>query len=723
MKTVIAILLAAQLAFAAQALAQNSSAQSSQRKPTVLQTTVNLVVIDVEVTDSAGRPVKGLEPSDFTLLEDGKAQKISTFVYADVEGFARANTGEQAPIVVPVAGSASKTALGPVVQNRRMILMFFDLTSLSTPDLMRARAAAINYVKDQMSPADLVAVVVLGNRLGLLSDFTNDKDALLDSLNRLAPGVDSQLADLASASAAEGETAVTEDVGAAWTPDDTEFNVFNTDRKLEAMQDLAELLQNIPGKKVLLQFTSGITQTGEENRSAVEAATDAANRADVSFYSVDARGLMVEIPGGDASHAASGGAAMFSGDTVLSQMRSRQGSRDTLETLAADTGGRAFFDLGNLGKVFTQVQDDTMGYYLLGYTPSDTRTNGQWREVKVRVNRPGLHLRYRTGYFAPKDFQHFTEEDREQQLVDALRSPSPILELPIALETAVFRMNDNEAFVPIAAKLPASTLQWAQKKGSHQDEFDFAAEVRDAKTGRSVAATEDTITVNLNTEHFEQYARRTLLYQGGVILAPGSYQLKFVARENETGRIGSFQVPLTVPTPGADRLGLSSILLSSQLVAATKTNEVRTRGLGPGARLETSPLDVAGQRIVPSVTNVFTKEQTLYVFFQAYLPSKADPAALRAGLVFFRNGVLANRSPLVAPAAYDSKTRTASFRIQLPLDRLPLGRYTLEAVSIVAGTPFAAFSRASLALVVPQPAGTQTAPPPAADAGSTAPSR
>jgi VWFA-related protein len=720
MKTVLAILLAAQLAFAAQAPAP--ARQAAQRKPSVLRATVNLVVIDVEVADSSGRPVKGLKASDFTLLENGKPQKISTFVYANVEGFAQAEAGkQQAPIVVPVAGSPSKSELGPVVQNRRMILMFFDLTSLSTPDLMRARAAAIHYVKDQMTPADLVGIVVLGNRLGLLSNFTNDKDTLLSALDRLEPGVDSQLADLLSASASEGEASVSEDVGAAWTPDDTEFNVFNTDRKLEAMQDLAQLLQDIPGKKVVLQFTSGITQTGEENRTAVEAATNAANRADVSFYSVDARGLMVEIPGGDASHAASTGASMFNGDTVLGQMQSRQDSRDTLETLAADTGGRAFFDLGDLSKAFTQVQDDTNGYYLLGYTPTDTRMDGLWRNVKVKVDRPGLRLRYRTGYFGPKNFRHFNEEDREQQLLEALNSPTPILELPIALETAIFRLNDRESFVPIAAKLPASTLQWAQKKGSHQDQFDFAAQISDAKTGRPVAATEDTITVNLNAENFEQYASRTLLYQGGVILAPGSYQLKFVARENDTGRIGSFQVPLTIPAPGQNQLGMSTVLLSSQLVSAGKNNEVRTHGLG-AVRMQQSPLDVSGQRIVPSVTNVFTTDQTLYVFFQTYLPPKTDSADLRAGLIFFRNGVLASRSPLVAPTAYDPKTRTASFRIQLPLAQMPLGRYTLETVSVVAGTPFAAFSRAYLALIPPQPPGAQTTPPASsAPAGPSAP--
>jgi VWFA-related protein len=708
MRTALAILLAAQLAFAAPPRRQ---AQKTHRSSQVLHATVNLVVVDVEVTDSAGRPVKGLKPSDFMLLEDGKPQKISTFVYADVEGFARAVATDEKPVVVPVAGSPSTSSLGPLVRDRRLILLLFDMTSLQPDELLRARTAAIRYVKMQMSPADLVGVVVLGNRLGLLANFTNDKQTLLTALDRLVPGVDSQLAGLASASAQEGEADVSEDVGAAWTPDDTEFNVFNTDRKLEAMQDLAGLLRAIPGKKIVMQFTGGITQTGEENRTAVEAATDAANRADVSFYSVDARGLYAEIPGGDASRAAAGGTAMFSGAAVLRQAQMRQDSRDTLETLAADTGGRAFFDLGDLSKAFRQVQEDTAGYYLLGYTPSNTRTDGRWRSIKVKLDRRGLRLRYRTGYYAPKDFAHFTQEDREQQLLDALRSQTPILELPIALETTVFRLNDHEAFVPIAAKLPASTLQWARKKGSHEDQFDFAAQVRDAKTGRDVAALQDTITIRLGAEHYEQYARRALLYQGGIVLAPGSYRLKFVARENDTGRIGSFEEPLDVPSVAANRLGVSSVMLSSQLIPVQKNSAVQTRGMAINAGLSRSPLEVSGERIVPSVTNVFNPGQTLYVYFQAYLPPKTDPAALRAGLIFFRNGLPANRSPLVRPATYDAKTRTASFRVQLPLDRMALGRYKLETVTVIAGTPFAAFSRAFLAIVPPAAAPKTAAAP------------
>ncbi len=698
MRGLLAIFLAAVLALGAPSLAAQKAGNSAGR----LRSTVNLVVVDVEVTDSAGHPVQGLQPSDFRLYENGKLQKISKFVYANVEGFAKSAPATEAPVVVPVAGSPVANSLGPVVRDRRLILLFFDLTSLHPDELLRARAAAIHYVKDQMSPADLVGVVVLGNQLGLLSNFTNDKKTLLAALDRLEPGVDSQLADLLSASAQEGEATSVADVGAAWTPDDTEFNVFNTDRKLEAMQDLADLLRSIPGKKVVMQFTAGITQTGEENRTAVQAATDAANLADVSFYSVDARGLYAEVPGGNASQAAPGGTAMFTGAAVVSQEQMREDSRDTLETLADDTGGRAFFDMGDLSKAFHQVQQDTAGYYLLGYSPTDTRMDGRWRSITVKVDRPGLRLRYRTGYFGAKDYAHFTAEDREEQLLDALRSERPILELPIALSASVFRLPSGEYFVPIAAKLPASTLRWALKKGSHDDQFDFAAEVREAKTGRSVAALQDTITVHLGSEHFEQYANRALLYQGGVILAPGTYELKFVARENATGRIGSFEEPLTVPAPAPNRLALSSVLLSSQLVPAEeKSSEVKSRGLAIEARLAHSPLVVSGERIVPSVTNVFRPDQTLYVYFQAYLPAKTDPSGLRAGLVFFRDGMPVRRSPLVEPSSYDASARTASFRVQLPLGRLPYGRYMLQAETIVADTPYAAFSRAFLALAAP----------------------
>ncbi len=700
--------------------AQNSQSQPQQQTPQVdprqapappptplprgkgtIRSTVDLVEIDVQVTDRNGKPLKGLKQEQFTVTEDGKAQKVSTFDYNDIEKLETASATEEAPIMVPIGSVASSQPIKAMVHDHRMIVLFFDLTSLQPDDLLRSTRAAEKYLREQMTPADLVGIFAFGNTLKVIANFTNNRELLQQSVEALIPGHEAALAELAqAATAANGEAAVTEDTGAAFTADDTEFNVFNTDRKLAAMEAVCEVLEGIPGKKSVIQFTSGVTQTGEENRSQLIAATNSANRSNVSIYTVDSRGLLSATPGGDASVGASGGTAMFSGATVISQSQSRQDSRETLATLAGDTGGRSFFDLGDFSKVFQIVQNDNAGYYLVGYYSTDSARDGRWRRIHVRIAQlpPGAHIRTREGYYAPKNFGLFTTEDRERQLEEAFRSDTPEVELPVAVETAQFRLERNQVFVPIAAKLAPSALQWAQKRGSHETAFDFAAEVRDAKTNRVAGALRDTITVKIDAEHFQDMQQRALVYQGGIILSPGEYKLKFLARENESGRIGTFEDKLTLPAPQPDRLQLSSVLLSSQVEAAQNTAQVKTQAFAKDAKMKSSPLEVAGERIIPSVTRVFTDQQTLYVFFQAYLPQKAEATSLRAGLVFFRNGQRLSDTPMVEPAEYDEQTHKASFRISLPLSGLNAGRYTVQAVVVDAGTSYAAFARNYFAL-------------------------
>jgi VWFA-related protein len=365
-----------------------------------IRSTVSLVEIDVQVTNRDGKPVKGLTQEQFSVTEDGKPQKISTFEYNDIERVETAGKGEEAPVTVPLGTVTSPEEIKSVVRDHRMIVMFFDLTSLAAEDLLRSTRAAQKYLQEQMTPADLVAIVAFGNTLKIVANFTNDRELLKQSVDALVPGHETALSQLAdAATAANGETLVSEDTGAAFTADDTEFNIFNTDRKLAAVEALCEVLEGIPGKKSIIQFTSGITQTGEENRSELIAATNSANRSNVSIYSVDSRGLVTATPGGDASVGASGGNAMFTGATVISQSQSRQDSRETLATLAGDTGGRSFFDVGDFGKVFQSVQNDTSGYYLVGYYSANAANDGAWRRVHVKIDPlpAGVHIRAREG--------------------------------------------------------------------------------------------------------------------------------------------------------------------------------------------------------------------------------------------------------------------------------------------------------------------------------------
>jgi VWFA-related protein len=703
--------------------AQAPSQQTRKPASPVLHSSSDFVRIDVEVTDKSGKAIKGLTADKFVVTDDGKAQNISSFSYFDIESIETAGAVDAAPIVVPVDNEGPNTTSAEKnsepLQNRRLMVLFFDLTSMQTDDLIRAHDAAQKYVDTQMSKADVVAVVAFSTRITVLANFTNDRDLLKKAIAQLTPTGENALSSPLYAAPANGEYDVQEYTGAAYTADETEFNVFNTDQKLAAVEGLVNVLGGISGRKALIEFTGGITQTGEENRAQLRAATDAANRADVSIYSIDSRGLLAAPPGGDASTNAATGTSMFTGASVFHQTDQREDSRDTLATLSTDTGGKAFYDLGDLSEAFPKIQQDNGGYYLLGYSLGpNVKRDGSWRQVHVKVNASGAHVRFRDGYYAPRDFQHLQKEDRDQQLADAINSENPVVDLPVAVETAFFRISDQQTYVPIAAKISSTALDWAQKHGKRQAEFDFAVDVRAVPTGKIIAQLRDTTDVNLDPQKFDEVSKKNLLYQGGVVLSPGNYKLKFVARENESGKIGTFEENLIVPATQAGKMMLSSVLLSSQLVNVAKSNEVQIKGQGVRAKLASSPLEMDGQAIVPSVTRFFTPGQTLYVFFQAYLPEKSDKSepvdlnSLRAGLIFFRNGLQVNSTPLLAPTGVDVATHTASFRVSLPLGKLPTGRYAVQAIAIAPGTQHSAFGRAYLALQTPPT-------PPAADAPSS----
>jgi len=655
-----------------------------------IQQNVDLVQIDATVVDHNGVAIKGLKKENFQLSEEGKAQAVTALDYFDVEKIETAGTEADAePITIDLKTANDPEKLRPIVREHRMLVLFFDLTSMAPEDLLRSTDAAMKFLKTQMTPADLVAIVTFGTQFRINVDFTNQKEVLEHSIAQIAnPGKESLLSGLASSAS----DAVTEDNQSAASADDTEFNIFNTDNKLYAVEALAGMLGSIPGKKAVMEFTGGITQTGEENRSAVQAATDAANKNDVTFFQVDSRGLVTDAS--DASGGIASGNSAFSGATVLATSNARNASRDTLSTLAQDTGGKMFADVNNFATVFKEVQDDTTGYYLLSYYSSNNKRDGKYRAVSVKLvnSSAGKLVHVRQGYYAPKDFGIYNTEDREKQLDDAMASQVAVNELPMALDAGSFQWTNNQIFVPISVKLASSALQFAKAGGKHEAKFDFLYELRDVTSKRVAGSQRDTMTVPLDT------TQQAIVYQGGILVGPGHYTLKFLARDNESGRMGTVVQDLVLNPLRPNQLQLSSVLLSSQIANIPKKTDVKRQSFGDAAKEKDSPLDVNGQRIVPSVTRVFTSDQMLYVFFQAYAPSKTDVNSLRAGLVFFRNGQRFDDTPVVEASEVDAKTHTASFRISLPLSKLPAGRYTVQTVVVEAGGSLSVFGRNFFAL-------------------------
>jgi VWFA-related protein len=409
-------------------------------------------------------------------------------------------------------------------------------------DQVRAREAAIKFLETQMTSSDLVAIMTFANKFQVVEDFTDDRERLLTTLRRMSLGEGSELADTAATGADEGD-----DTG-AFAADDTEFNIFNTDRKLSALEDAAKKLAAFPEKKALVYFSSGVSRTGVENESQLKATVNAAIRANVAFYPVDARGLVANAPGGDASVASPKGTGTFTGTTQSGRASSFNGSQDTLYSLAADTGGKALLDSNDLTLGIRNAQNDVSSYYIVGYYSSNSAQDGKFRKIQVKLKNPQLQakLDYRAGYYAEKTFQKFTSADKERQLEEALTLGDPVSELPVALEVDYFRVAKDRYFIPISVKIPGSSVGLTKKGENQTAELDFIGQVTDS-TGRQVGGVRDQIKVKLNESDAAKIGQRHLQYDAGLTLPPGTYTLRFLARENLTGKMGTFESKFTVP--------------------------------------------------------------------------------------------------------------------------------------------------------------------------------
>ena len=712
---ILAICLSAYLptAFFAQ-VKPSTPVSKSPQQAFILRAQTNLVLVDVRVYDKSGQPVTDLKQSDFRVTEDGVQQTISNFSLEDVEKLAQVTGGEEKAQVIDLAKLPPEVNAEQMLQDHRLLVFFFDLSSMAPDELMRALKASNDFVTGRMTTADLIAIVTYSSSLRVTQDFTNNRDSLKKALRAILVGEESSaLATTGTVGEAGGTDAngmeiVAQDVSDAFTPDETEFNIFNTDEKLIAIESLATMLRNVPGRKSVIHFSSGITRTGQENQAQLRAATDAANQADVSLYTMDARGLAALPPGGDVSSSSPAGQALYSGTAVTSQISSLQGSRETLAALSTDTGGRTFYDLNDFSTAFEQVQKENSSYYLIGYSPKDTRTDGRFRHIRVDVARQGLKVQARPGYFAPKNFRLFTRQEKEAQLQQVMDLDVPFVDLPFVVETAYFRRPDKKFTIVLAAKIPGSQVAFLKKSGKHDTEFDFAWKLTDDKN-HVAGGLRDTLPVHMTNDTYEEVIGSNLFYEGEITLPAGKYNLKAVVRENEGGKIGTFEAPLVVSDVADTGLGLSSIVLSNEVKSSDELDRARVN------RDKNAPLQVGNRSVLPSVTRVFRTNQTLTVYLESYtgkdvaVAGPATPPSV--ALVFFRRGrKFAEAGPFPGKLEKSSDQKTSYFA-QIPLEKFPRGRYTLQVNVLDPAIERVAFARVPLAIVLPPP---RNLPPPVA---------
>ena len=329
-------------------------------------------MVDVVVTSKDGTPIKNLRQEDFKIFEDKTPQQIRTFDFEDLSRAidATPRPAESTPII-NLSQTSPAQLPKDALQNRRLMILMLDLSAMPAEDQIQAQHAAQSFIEKKLTPADLVAVVSNSSNLKLLQNFTNDRSALLEAVHKLMPGDSSSLAGLGTTDPDAADASL-EDQSNPFVADETQFNIFNTDRKLSAIESVAKLFAGFPEKKFLVHFSSGIETTGTENQSQLRSTVNALNQANTSLYTVDARGLIAAPPGGDASQGSASGNANYSGRAIRNQMASISGSQETLTTLALDTGGKALLDSNDLGQVFEAVRQDSSSYYLLGYYSSNS---------------------------------------------------------------------------------------------------------------------------------------------------------------------------------------------------------------------------------------------------------------------------------------------------------------------------------------------------------------
>ncbi len=685
-------------------VAMTAPAQQPQKEFT-FKSSSNLVIVNVEVKDKSGKPMEGLKKEDFVLTEDGKPQPVSVFEFqkltADVAPpLNLATVGAPAAPPPPRPAGISSTTAGVIrYQDRRLMVLLFDFASMPVPDQIRAQEAALTFLRKNMTTSDLVSIMTNTSQLRVEQDFTDDREILVAVIKGFHIGEASELA----VDAEVGDTENGVDNGAAFIPDDTEFNIFNTDKKLSALESAAKMLAALPEKKALVYFSSGISKTGTENQSQLRATINAAVRSNVSFYPIDSRGLIAAPPAGDASMASQRGTGIFSGSAQRGQREKVNDQQETLYSLAADTGGKAFLDNNDLALGITQAQKDVTSYYILGYYSSNPAQDGKFRRVKVSLDKSlQAKLDYRSGYFSAKQFEKFNNADKERQLEEALLLGDPLTDLRMVLEVDFFRLAKDSYYVPVSVKIPASQINMKKKGSDEVTEFDFIGQVRDSK-GRMAGNVRDGIRVKLNEADAAQRTRKNFQYNTGFTLPPGDYKLKFLSRENQTGKMGTFETSFRVPDLAAASgagLKLSSVVWGSQ-------REPLSSAVGDAGTkkkvIAADPLVQDGQRLVPSITRAFRKDQNMLVYLEVYdsgTDADTKAASVSANVSFFLGNKKAFESPSVRLSELLKNRRaTLPLQFQVPLAKLVPGQYTCQ-INIVdeIGRKFA-FPRGSVVVL------------------------
>lgn len=569
------------------------SAQALGGQQPTFRTGIELVEIDAVVTDDKGNPVTGLTADDFELIEDGKPHPIAAFSVVDI------------PIERAERALFSPTAIEPDVRSNQGPpgrIYLFTLDDVSPTLALRTRHFLRRFIEEHFGANDIAAIAYVGKGASNSQDFTSNKRILLSALEKFTGGFPSESGTPANTGALESGESL---AGAPGSNAAVSQAGFDLRSRMKSFREVTEFLAQVEGRrKAMILITTGagvvdmlniVDYNGGTMPIALadaHAAMQAAARGNVAIYPIDPSGLSL---GGELD-AENGQSAEIA--TLQQAAQTGLSQRDSLRAMADVTGGFAFINQNTFDDAFTRIVRENSAYYILGYYPTNERRNGRFRRVQVRVKRPGLQVRSRSGYVgpsgrAPAAAPAEAGSTLSPALREAFRSATARPGVPMKLFAAPYKGADSTASVALVVEVDPSALDLVEKDGIFSGELEVATTAVSGR-GKTFGGERHVVTLALKPDTFERARQDGFRVISEIRLPPGKYQIR-AAAGNRATRAGSVIADVEVPDFTKGPLVMSGVSLTSEATAGAATARAKDplRDLLPGPVTTTREFDAS----------------------------------------------------------------------------------------------------------------------------------
>jgi VWFA-related protein len=628
-------------------------AQDAQQPPS-FRAGVDVIQLDVSVLDRDRRPVRGLTAADFTVLENGKPQRIVTLSSVDAAERDPARSAWMRYATHDVSANDLADQLG----DGHLYAIVIDDMNLppDDPDILLTARSAARHIVDLFGPSDRAAIV-FAQEAGKTQDFTDDRDKLLEAIDRLQPHQPFSLEQMAPGPGpGGGDMAQRSSALLGRSP------CFRNEPAIPALDAASSQLATVAGgRKTLFYIGVGVTIAGARGGcsgvigGALREIFRRAQRANINIHAIDPGGLDGYRQYLERSMAAREQEARISGRRL--PPANLRGLKDFLRSVADETGGRAVTDTDAIEPAIDRIFDEDGSYYLLGYETSTPDPDGKFRKVEVAVNRPGVSVRSRSGYWAPeRGSAESRRGDRTASAADvSLAGLASMVGLPMRVNVVALAASATAGLVDVGVVL---TVRWPPVRESTADTLTIVRNVYDAD-GRPGPPAQESVPVTLQPAGGDETRvdiRRRLA------LAPGRYQLRLNVRSTRLNRGGSVYADLEVPDVARASLSLSGIVLGA--VDDGDASNAALAGVIP---------------LVPTTARDFAPGDALQSFVRVFQGGAAPASGVTVTTEIFDAANTPHFSETKdLPAEAFAAARSAGFQVVLPLDRLTAGPYLLS---------------------------------------------